>query len=618
MNLLFSLFENIFINLNLVRQDYIGLNINTDVFVNILINLMLSLTLIFISYLIGNKLRLLFFKKTNKYSFSYLISIALGYICISTGIAILGFFSLLKTDFIAFYLFLLILTSLFPKKSFLKSALDFNKCLKSILKDIKKVKIIYVWVILFVLLAGINLINPEIREDQYHVDFPKTYLSKQTIMVPPKEPFHVSGSMMLSEMYYTIGIFLYSEETARYIHFFFYILVILTLFELVRNSKEKYFLYTPLIFIAAPVVIHETSSMYVDFEWVFCFLLSLLILFANEKTSVKKNVLIGILLGGMLSTKLWTIVFIPAVILFLLIFATKISFKKRIVYSFLISVSSFCVTFIWFLRSFILTGNPIYPALSKTYTLEKTIDNYQIGHYLSLNYALLNPLQYINVFSPLVFIGILFLLYKFKQNIILLWKKNLFKFFLILLFIYFIINYPYGRYLLGLYVLIIFVSSVGIKRVLEKYNSFRYLLNLGILIIFLYYLINSIFVLPYTFGISNENKYLSRILIRDNSSYFDFDKKFNKYITKNDYVATYGVYGYYYSPFKFADINFIFDINHRDFKLFKKNKVTKLFIKGGDINWFCSKVYLTNCNPSKYSLISTYQVYPTYYLYKLY
>ena len=186
-----------------------------------------------------------------------------------------------------------------------------------------------------------------------------------------------------------------------------------------------------------------------------------------------------------------------------------------------------------------------------------------------------------------------------------------------MLSIYIIINYPFGRYLLGLYVLLIFISSVGINRVLEKVNSFKYLLNLGILILFLYYFINSIFVLPYTFGISDENKYLSRILIRDNSSYFNFDKKFNKYITKNDYVATYDIYGYYYAPFKFIDINFILDINHRDFNLLKINKVTKLFIRGGDINWFCNKTSLTNCNPSKYSLISTYQVYPTYYLYKL-
>lgn len=617
MSIIISLYQNIFTNFSYIKQDYVGFYINTDIFVNILINLLISFVLVFISYLVGNKIRLLFFKETSNYSFGYLISIALGYIFVSTGIAILGFFSLLKSELIIFYLFLIIFLAIFPRKVFINSSYEFLKNLKSIVLYIRPKKIIYVWTILFILLASINLINPEIREDQYHIDFPKIYLSKQTIMVPPKEPLHVSGSTMLSEMYYTIGIFLYSEETARYIHFLFYILVILTLFELVKNNKEKYFLFAPLIFITAPVVIHESSSAYADFEWIFCFLLSLSILFLNDKMSIKKSLLIGILLGGMLSTKLWTIVFIPVVILYIVIFVTKISLKNRIIHSFLILASSFCITFVWFLRSFTLTGNALYPAFSKTLTLEKTVDNYQLSHYLAINYALLNPLQYVNAFSPLFFLGTLFLLYKLKDNINLLWKNNIFKFFLILFVIYLVIDYPYGRYLLGLYVLFIFVSSVGIKRIFDNFKVFRYLLNLGILILFLYYFINSIMVLPYTFGISDKNNYLSRVLIRDNSSYFDFDREFNKNINKNDYVATYGIYGYYYAPFKFVDINFIFDIYHKDFNLLKKNKVTKLFIKGGDIKWFCNRVGINNCNPSRYSLISTYPAYPTYYLYKL-
>jgi len=616
MNLIYSLFNNIILNLSYLQKDYLGPIINTNIFVNTLFNFVIAFFIIFVSFHIGNKLRTFFFKETNKFKFKYLISTAIGYIFVSTGIAVLGLFSILKPEEIIIYLLLITIFVLFPNKQFVKDTKDLYEELISSIDYIKKDKIIYSFLILFILLACVNLINPEVREDQYHVDFPKIYLTNHSTMIPPREPFHVSGSPMLSEMYYTMGIFLYSEETARYIHFLFYILVILTLFKLVKNSKEKYYRFVPLLFLTAPVVIHETSSMYVDFEWMFCFLLALLILFSEEKINYKKSLLIGILLGGMLSTKLWTIVFIPTVILYIFLFL-KSNFKEKIQNSLIVSLSSLFVTFIWFLRSFILTGNFLYPAFSKTFTLEKTIDNYQLGHYLSLNYALLNPLQYLNAFSPLLFLGILFLFYKFRDNIIILWKNNIFKFFLILLIIYLSINYPYGRYLLGLYVLFIFVSSVGIKRVFDKFKIVKYISYLGVLIIFLYYFINSILILPYAFGIADENKYLSRILIRDNSSYFDFGNKFNKNLTPNDYVATYGIYGYYYAPFKFIDINFILDINHRDFNLLKKNKITHLFIKGGNINWLCSNINLTNCNPNKYSLISTYQVYPTYYLYKL-
>ena len=153
MNLLFSLFHNIFKNLDSVKQDYIGFNINTNVFVNILINLTISLILVFISYLIGNKLRQLLFKETSKYSFNYLISIALGYIFVSTGIALLGFLNILKNGEITLYLFLISTLALFPKKSFVKSVKDLLKSLNLIFRVIKKEKTIYAFTILFILLC---------------------------------------------------------------------------------------------------------------------------------------------------------------------------------------------------------------------------------------------------------------------------------------------------------------------------------------------------------------------------------------------------------------------------------------------------------------------------------
>jgi len=82
-----------------------------------------------------------------------------------------------------------------------------------------------------------------------------------TIMITPKEQLHVSGSPMLSEMYYSIGIFLWSEESARYIHFVFYILVLLTLLEFAKNSKYKFSIYTPLLFVTAPVAVSVRTAI---------------------------------------------------------------------------------------------------------------------------------------------------------------------------------------------------------------------------------------------------------------------------------------------------------------------------------------------------------------------
>jgi hypothetical protein len=170
--------------------------------------------------------------------------------------------------------------------------------------------------------------------------------------------------------------------------------------------------------------------------------------------------------------------------------------------------------------------------------------------------------------------------------------------------------------LIGLYLPLIFLASLGIYNMIFKLKLIKIFLSLILFVLFAYYFINQVLVLPYTFGIANQNNYLTRILSRDNSSYYDFGGKFEKYISKKDYVATYKIFGYYYANFKFIDVNFIFGKN-MDFSMLKKHGITKLFIKGGDINWFCKTAGITNCNSSDYKLLSVYNKFPTYYLYSI-
>lgn len=286
-NLFLSLPTNIFIKLNFLREDYVGTNLNFDIFYNFFLGFTIAIGLTIISYLLGKKIYNLLFKRVNTLNINYLLYIALGYITFSTGIALLGFFSYLNPTAISLYLILILLISLHP---FNKIRLTFNNIYAGFVKKIIHLKInkfIFIWLSLFIVLALINLINPEIREDQYHVDLPKIYLEQQTIMIPPKEGLRVSASPLLSEMTYLVGIFIWSEESARYIHFIFYILVLLTLIEFSKINNYKFSIYAPLLFATAPVVIHETSSMYVDFQWIFFFLLSILILIYNKKMLIQ-------------------------------------------------------------------------------------------------------------------------------------------------------------------------------------------------------------------------------------------------------------------------------------------------------------------------------------------
>ena len=607
--LITSLPSNIFNNFNYLKQDYLGLNLNFDVLINFTFGFIISISFLIISLLVGQKIRSLFFKNTSE-DINYLIDTALGTIAIGTGIAFLGFFSLLNASVLLIYLFVLFIIAFYKfKPSYLNGV---EKKISLNLKLLRQNKFVFLWLSVFILLALVNLINPEIREDQYHADLPKMYLSQQTIMLPSKEQIHVSASPLLSEMSYLIGIFLWSKESARYIHFLFYILVLLTLFEFSKIKEYKFSVYAPLLFATAPVVIHETSSMYVDFQWIFYLLVSILIFLKNEKINNSNVALAGIFIGAMVSSKLWTIVFIPISVLYLIILLKNNNISKIFKSCFVYIAAILTVSVIWFLRAYLLTGNALYPAFSPA---DKTSFFTTLFNFVGINYPIFNPAAYVNVFSPLFFIGTILLLYKLKDNVKILFKTRLFIFFSLLLALYITIHYPFGRYLLGLYAIFVIFASLGLSNLIKAFPLSRHLLNLLLFVLFSYYFANSLLILPYSLKITDQNSYLTRILSRDNSSYYDFNKQFNKYIGNKDLVATYGIFGFYYANFKYIDTNYLFKEKDNSFSMLDKSKVTKLFIKGGDIRWFCQKNNIKYCDSSRYYYISNFYGTQPYYLY---
>lgn len=612
-SLFYSLPRNILQKVDFIQKDYIGLVIDTDIFKTFFTSTVIAIFMIFISYSLGKKIFNKFRKEPQHND--YLLAIGIGYILIASGITILGALSLLNFLSISLFLLLVIIYSLLFPFSVSKNLKYLFIHVKNDFVYLKKNTFVFIWILLFIVVAIINIINPEIREDQYHVDFPSQYLKYQTIMIPPKEHYHISAIPLLGEMYYLIGILLGSKETARFINLLFYILIILTLSNFSRIKKYKFLIYSPVIFVTAPLIIHESSSVYVDFFWIFCFILSVLILIRNKPLKNTDIIMSGLFFGGMLATKIWTMVFIPIPSLYLIWVNKNINSKQIILYYFF----SALVSGIWYIRSLILTGSPIYYAIDPTF--KNTSNYFSLLKFFGINYSFFEPLSYINVFSPLFFLGCLLFFYKLKKNISLIYKLNLFKYLLLVFLVYFFITYSFGRYLLGLYMLSIFFASIGIYNVISDFKHSKYILNFFLLIFFSYYLINSAIILPYSFGLANKNKYLTRVLSRDFSSYYDFDKKFDKYISDKDFVATYGIFGYYYANFNYLDTGFIFDKNKNSFEMLKRYEFTKLYIKGGDINWFCNINKLEDCESEKYSLVSHYSAVPNsatqYFLYAI-
>ena len=604
--------DNIVNALLYLKQDFTGFNLDIGYLLNVAEGFVIAVSLIYLTLLLGKTIKKLFFKDQELTGYNFLVEIGLGYIIVATGIGFLGFFSLLNSVSISLYLFGLVLFVATTTKKSLLTTSDISNWIKKITAEFDKNKLIFSWIILFIFMASVNLINPEIREDQYHVDLPAQFLKAQTIMIPSRETQKVSASPLLGEMYYTIGIFFGSKESARSIHFIFYLLVLATLFYISKKSEHKFAIYAPLIFASAPLVIHETSSMYVDFQWLLCFLLSLLFLIKKDR---KKSdlALSGIFWGGMLATKLWTIAFSPVPIIYLFITYRRnifIVFKKSFIFiSFTLLISA-----LWYLRSYLLMGNPFYPAFQNHLNLF----NFSTGEggfdHIGFNYGLFTT-SYLNVFSPLFFLGLLLFLFKLKNEVKRYLKLDLFIIFTIyLIFIIFFVPYFLGRYLFGFYVLAAIFASAGLYNLIQ-FKVIKYAFNIILIILFSYYFLSSLLIMPYSLGFADKNNYLSRVLVRDYFSYYDFAGKFDKHFDKNDLVATYNSLGYYYAHFNYVDAHYIFEKKGESFLKLKEKGVTKLFLKGGDISWFCKDLNLRDCSPGNYYLISEYLPYAHYYLY---
>lgn len=595
-----TVFGNLSKNFLYLKADFTGIGFDIGILLNFIASFLFTFGLALIYFLIGKKIKFLFFRKLDHGKFNNFVSVALGYIFVNSGLAILGLFSWFYPKILITYLVIIAIIALFPLGELKNSIYQIVNGVTVIRNLVKKQKWVYVGIFLFVLIAFLRLIPPEIGEDAvgYHTGDPSLFLKNHTTIIKTITPLtYVIPVPHLGEMSYALSESLGIKDSARYIHFSFYFVVVFLL-TLINP-------YAALFFVTTPVVIQVSSKANIDFQWILCWLLSIVLVSEKKPIKTKDTVLIGILFGGVLASKMWTIAFLPLFILYFLIHYGKfpLAYKLKTIFTF--SLSVFLIDSIWLWRSFVISGNPVYPMLSVMNFLNGTGEVLSPGNVIGFNYLMFD-IKNLIVFSPLFYIGMIIFVLSWNYSSKLLKKFNLSLFFILLAGEYLIIRYHFGRYLLGLYSLMVIIIALGIKDLIKKSGIYRISLISIFFVMFTYYFVNTLFILPYGFGWADANKYLTRILYRDNQSYFNFNNQFDKWITGSDKVATYAVYGYYYANFDHIDINNIFKRNKESFDLLKKNGVTKLLIRGGDIEWFCKKLDLTDCSLNKVSLLSIY------------
>lgn len=616
----FNLFSNIISNYVFLKNDFTGITFSLPSFIFFIIQIVFVIILFTLFYFCGDKIKHFFIgNKDNHYSL--FVNICLGYIVFGTGIAVIGIFSLLSLHVLFGYYTIFVLFSLFPyKKIYIYKIVTTIKHFFSQLYKLNKP--IFIGTLLFVIIVFFRALPPEIGEDAvgYHTDLPVLYLSHQTMILSSKDPQRVIPVPQLGEMPYLAAISFGIKDASRFINFTFYCLVVLLLFVVAKQKKNIFLLYAPLIFVTSSVVLRHASTAYVDFTLLLCWLLPVILLQDKKGFSKKKIVLFGILFGGALATKVWLLIYIPVLILFI-IFLQKDTKKRKIFqYVTIFLLSALAVSFIWYVRSYTITGNPIYPILSSYMPFEVYQEAVSgISNYFVFNWKIFSVSTLV-VLSPLFFLGIFsFLLYS-KKILKRISTSTLFLFILLITIEQLFINIHLGRHLLPWYIFAIFVASYGISYFFlqNKAIMYKYIFSFVYCILFSYYLVTTLLIVPYGLGLANQNNYLTRILSRDNSSYYDFDKTFGKWLNKNAIVATYDIFGYYYADFQYTDVHYIFEKKHQSFSLLKKNGISLLFIKGGEIDWFCKRLYLRDCNSSHVILLATYpQNYHYYNLYRV-
>lgn len=211
-----------------------------------------------------------------------------------------------------------------------------------------------------------SLLAPELANDSlcYHLNIPKIYLEQKSNKPIPFD--YNSEFPFFMEMLFTLGLGLGSVATAKFFHAVCGILtagmIAHTTFRF-TNSREAA-AGTGLLFFSAPVVFNQLSTTYVDVALAcFCFFswLALIRSCENNEQSSRWLILAGVFAGFALSIKYLALVLILIQGAFILIVSLRKNDHKFLKRSLLFLTPIILLAGYWYLRAYLLTGNPVFP-----------------------------------------------------------------------------------------------------------------------------------------------------------------------------------------------------------------------------------------------------------------
>jgi len=302
------------------------------------------------------------FKKEN-FLFRYFLSFGAGCVVLSQLVFILSFFHILIFSHlilpVILFIFLLPLLLLFWRdfNSYLWNNLSQSNSFTLYLK-----KSLYFLPLLPLVFSLILVFAPPIAWDAqtYHLAIPKKFLADGGISF---FPLNIYSNMPFNmNLLYTFAMGIGGEELVRLLCGFISLMLILGFGAIAKLEfgDEKGGWLAGLIFLASPVILYGANEVLVDVQMAFFVILAVwTFLRWLEEQKLLWILLCGIFCGFISACK-YTGIYIPIAIFLIGIFLSQKEKRKEI-----LLIPLFAILFLlpWFLKNYLLTGNPIYPLL---------------------------------------------------------------------------------------------------------------------------------------------------------------------------------------------------------------------------------------------------------------
>ncbi|MEA2036024.1 MAG: hypothetical protein U9O94_00840 [Nanoarchaeota archaeon] len=454
-----------------------------------MIELLYFVVFILIAFSIGRRL-LKLFKLKISFLEEFIFGVCLGYFILGYITFFLGISGLIYRSIFYVIVLLGLILSLFDIKYIV---INLRKSYSNFKFGFNLQSILLIILLFFIVLNLVPLMGPVWKWDvtSYHFAAPKLYIAKHSIFFTPY--INQTAYPLFTQMLYLFGMLVVNPILSKLIAYSFSILIVLAIISFsMRFFNFRVGLFGALIFFLMPRFMQSSVSAGSDISnALFSFMAFYSFVIWFKDLDIRWIILSAIMIGVALSTKYIAGIQLSIIFIFLLFRLITIK-NKGIQYKlaclFLFSSIPFFIFSPWLIKSYIYTGNPVFPFLysvfgGKYVSAANLANIVSAGKSLTVNlknYLLLPwfltmfPSKFPSIMGIgpvfLAFIPLLLLLKNKISNII----KILLGFSFFVITAWFFIGGHYVRFIFLVFILLAIVSAFVIDKLISyKSKIFR-------------------------------------------------------------------------------------------------------------------------------------------------